>query len=59
MPKSLITRRTMIAASSFALTTGLLTPAVAQGLAPTPSMRGGSNNYRPGAAIVDLSLIHI
>ena len=53
MPKSLITRRTMIAASSFALTTGLLTPAVAQGLAPTPSMRGGSNNYRPGAAIVD------
>ena len=32
---------------------GLLTPAQAQGLEPTPTMRGGSNNYRPGAPIVD------
>lgn len=31
---------------------GLLVPARAQGLAPTPSMRGGSNNYIPGAPIV-------
>ncbi|MEL6318223.1 MAG: twin-arginine translocation pathway signal [Pseudomonadota bacterium] len=31
---------------------GLLAPARAQGLAPTPSMRGGANNYRPGAPIV-------
>jgi hypothetical protein len=31
---------------------GLLLPARAQGLAPTPSMRGGSNNYRPGAPIM-------
>ncbi|MDY8109525.1 twin-arginine translocation pathway signal [Fulvimarina sp. 2208YS6-2-32] len=33
---------------------GLMAPAArAQGLAPTPSMRGGSNNYRPGAPIVE------
>lgn len=32
---------------------GGLIPAQAQDLAPTPSMRGGSNNYRPGAPIVD------
>lgn len=28
-------------------------PALAQGLAATPSMRGGSNNYRPGAPFVE------
>lgn len=28
-------------------------PAQAQNLSPTPSMRGGSNNYRPGAPIVE------
>ncbi len=33
--------------------TGVITPAHASGLAPTPSMRGGSNNYRPGAPIVE------
>lgn len=32
---------------------GLMVPAQAQGVAATPSMRGGSNNYRPGAAIVN------
>ena len=32
---------------------GLTVPARAQGLAPTPTMRGGSNNYRPGAPVVD------
>ena len=32
---------------------GLLLPVRAQGLAPTESMAGGSNNYRKGAAIVD------
>jgi len=31
---------------------GLHAPARAQGLAPTPTMRGGANNYRPGAPIV-------
>ncbi len=33
--------------------TGLVVPARAQGLAPTPSMRGGSNNYLPGAPLVE------
>lgn len=47
------TRRGLIAGAGATLATGLMTPAQAQGLAPTPSMRGGSNNYRPGAAIVD------
>ncbi len=32
---------------------GLLSPAKASGLAPTRSMRGGSNNYRPNAPMVD------
>ncbi len=32
---------------------GLVSPVRAQGLAPTRSMRGGSNNYRPGAPIVE------
>lgn len=33
--------------------TGLFIPARAQGLAPTPTMRGGANNYRPGAPVVE------
>ena len=32
---------------------GRVVPAQASGLAPTPSMRGGSNNYLPDAPIVD------
>ncbi len=32
---------------------GLAIPARASGLAATPSMRGGSNNYMPGAPIVE------
>lgn len=39
-----------------ALTTGasgLIVPARAKELAPTPSMRGGSNNFLPGAPIVE------
>ncbi|MEM9318794.1 MAG: twin-arginine translocation pathway signal [Pseudomonadota bacterium] len=31
----------------------MLAPARAQGIAPTATMRGGSNNYLPGAPIVD------
>ncbi|WP_134680643.1 twin-arginine translocation pathway signal [Paracoccus ravus] len=31
----------------------LLSPAQARGIAPTPSMRGGSNNYRPNAPLVE------
>lgn len=43
------------AVAGAALTTGvsgLLSPVRAQGLAPTPTMRGGDNNYRPGAPIL-------
>ena len=48
-------RSVLVGAGSVAVTggAGLLSPAVAQGLAPTATMRGGSNNYRAGAAIVD------
>lgn len=43
-----------MASAALALTTPALTsPARAAGLAPTRSMRGGANNYRPGAPIVD------
>ncbi len=54
------TRRTFISIGSgmagatlIAGASDLLAPAFAQGLAPTPSMRGGANNYIPGAPIVD------
>ncbi|MBD3663851.1 twin-arginine translocation pathway signal [Sulfitobacter aestuariivivens] len=46
----MLTRRTLIATTSASL---LTLPARAAGLAPTPTMRGGANNYRPGAPIVD------
>lgn len=51
-----ITRRSVLAvggATFITGATGLLAPAQAQGLAPTPTMRGGANNYRPGAPIVE------
>lgn len=47
-------RRDMLVAGGAALaSTQLIVPARAQGLAPSTTMRGGSNNYRPGAPIVD------
>jgi len=49
-------RRNFLAATGALLATGvsgLLIPTHAQEFAPTSSMRGGSNNYRPGAPIVD------
>jgi hypothetical protein len=52
----LTTRRTILVGASAVVATGmtgLLVPARAQGIEPTPSMRGGSNNYLPGAPIVD------
>ena len=52
MTRSLITRRNLIATGTAALAGGFA-PALAAGVAPTPSMRGGSNNYRPGAPIVE------
>ncbi len=51
-------RRTLLvgAVSAGAMITtgasGLLAPSRAQGIAPTPTMRGGDNNYRPGAPVV-------
>lgn len=55
MSSSPLTRRTVLAAGctlAIAAPSGLIVPASAAGLAPTPSMRGGSNNYQPGAPIV-------
>ena len=55
MSNVLLTRRHFIASSgAVAAAAGLSgLPARAAGLAPTRSMRGGSNNYRPGAPIVE------
>lgn len=56
MSERFTTRRTLLAATGAMFATGisgLFAPACAKGLAPTPSMRGGSNNYLPGAAIVN------
>lgn len=51
------TRRAFVAGTAgAALTTsagGLITPAQAADVAATPSMRGGSNNYQPGAPFMD------
>jgi protocatechuate 3,4-dioxygenase beta subunit len=51
-----LNRRNLLAASGAVLATGvsgLLLPARAQSLAPTPSMSGGSNNYFKGAPTVN------
>jgi hypothetical protein len=51
-----LNRRNLLAAGGSVLAagvSGLLLPAGAQGLASTPSMPGGSNNYHKGAPIVD------
>ncbi|PHQ80878.1 MAG: twin-arginine translocation pathway signal [Thalassobium sp.] len=56
MPRKLITRRSLLTSAGAALATagsGMFSGATAQTLAPTPTMRGGANNYLPGAAIVD------
>jgi hypothetical protein len=56
MASVIINRRNLLAAGGSiiaAQVSALLLPAHAQGLAPTPSMRGGSNNYLRGAPIVD------
>lgn len=54
------TRRRFLAGSTAVATaailtpgTGLLVPSRAQVVAPTPTMRGGANNYIPGAAVVE------
>lgn len=57
MTRSHEARRTFLAAGGALLLAGTggvwSVPARAAGLAPTPSMRGGSNNYRPNAPIVE------
>ena len=56
-PSKLITRRTLLSTGAGLVTAAglgtLTTPARAAGLAPTPTMRGGANNYRPGAPLTD------
>ena len=55
MADIIFNRRTLLAGSGSALAigvSGLLLPAQAQGVAPTASMSGGSNNYQKGAPIV-------
>jgi hypothetical protein len=52
MSHLLPTRRHLIAGAATLAGSALVLPAGAQGLAPTRTMRGGANNYRPGAAIV-------
>jgi hypothetical protein len=54
MTTVVFSRRYLLAASGSVLATGasgLLLPARAEGLAPTPSMPGGANNYRQGARV--------
>lgn len=56
MARAPLNRRTLLVAGGSVVAigaSGLLVPARAQALASTSSMRGGSNNYRPGAPIVD------
>jgi hypothetical protein len=56
MANVLLDRRGFVAAGGAMLVlgvSGFRLPAGAQGLAPTPTMRGGANNYRPGAPIVE------
>jgi hypothetical protein len=52
MTHALPARRTLFAGVGAMAATGLVTPVRAQGLAPTPTMRGGANNYLRGAPIV-------
>jgi hypothetical protein len=56
MTDAIITRRTLIGATGALVATGvsgLILPARAEGVAATLSMRGGANNYRPGAPVVE------
>ncbi|KGF69609.1 hypothetical protein LL06_09775 [Hoeflea sp. BAL378] len=56
MTDAILTRRTLLAATgalAAAGVSGIIVPARAQAVPATPSMRGGSNNYLPGAPIVE------
>ena len=51
--RGLLTGAAAAGAALLSVGPGMLAPARAAGLAPTASMRGGSNNYRPGAPVVE------
>lgn len=51
MSRLTMNRRRLLGVAGAASLVGM--PAVAQGLEPTPTMRGGANNYRPGAPIME------
>jgi protocatechuate 3,4-dioxygenase beta subunit len=56
MTALLLNRRTLLAAGGSVVAAGvssLFVPAQAKGIEPTRSMRGGSNNYLPGAPVVE------
>ena len=56
MTTAVLNRRTLLAAGGAVLAigvSGLLLPARAEGVAPTPSMSGGANNYVKGAPTVE------
>lgn len=55
MKKTKFDRRTILAGSATGISSLIIPtiPAVAAGLAPTPTMRGGANNYIPNAPIVE------
>lgn len=56
MTSLVLNRRRLLATGGVVLAAGVcghLLPANAKGLAPTPTMRGGANNYLPGAPIVE------
>lgn len=56
MKNAALTRRSLLVTGTAALAgslSGRIVYAQAKGLAPTRTMRGGANNYLPGAPIVD------
>ena len=56
MTTILLNRRSLLGGGGYVMATGgstLIAPAHAESLQPTLSMPGGSNNYHPGAPIVD------
>jgi len=55
MPDTVLTRRALLVSGATLIVaggTGFSVPSRAADLAATPTMRGGANNYRPGAPIV-------
>ncbi len=53
MSEQTTSRRTFLAAAGLITASTVFRGASANEVAPTSSMRGGSNNYRPGAPIVE------